>query len=56
MALAQEIHDLASGKAIADDSIFLDMEDIVFHPPAGDSAKILCVTMNYSSHAKAFWG
>ncbi len=53
MALAQEIHDLASGKTIADDSVFLSMDDIVFHPPAGDSAKILCVTMNYSSHAKA---
>lgn len=53
MALAQELHDLASGKSIADDSIFLEMDDIDFHPPAGDCAKILCVTMNYSSHAKA---
>ncbi|MFQ5982548.1 MAG: fumarylacetoacetate hydrolase family protein [Woeseiaceae bacterium] len=53
MALAQELHDLASGKSIADDSIFLEMDDIDFHPPAGDCAKILCVTMNDSSHAKA---
>lgn len=53
MALAQEIHDLASGKTIDDDSVFLDMDDITFQPPAGDNAKILCVTMNYSSHAKA---
>lgn len=53
MALAQELHDLARGKTIADDSIFLDMDDIDFHAPAGDCAKILCVTMNYSSHAKA---
>ncbi len=53
MELAQEIHDLASGKTIDDDAVFLDMDDIIFHPPAGDCAKILCVTMNYSSHAKA---
>ena len=53
MALAQELYDLASGKTIDDDAVFLDMDGIVFHPPAGDCAKILCVTMNYSSHAKA---
>ncbi len=53
MALAQEIHDLASGKTIDDDAVFMDMDDIIFHPPAGDCAKILCVTMNYRSHAKA---
>ncbi len=53
MELAQELYGLASGKVKADDSVFLDMDDIAFHPPAGDCAKILCVTMNYSSHAKA---
>ncbi len=53
MELAQELYGLASGKVKADDSVFLDMDDITFHPPAGDCAKILCVTMNYSSHAKA---
>jgi 2-keto-4-pentenoate hydratase/2-oxohepta-3-ene-1,7-dioic acid hydratase in catechol pathway len=53
MDLASEILALAHSKSISDDSMFLEMDDIIFHPPAGDSAKILCVTMNYSSHAKA---
>jgi 2-keto-4-pentenoate hydratase/2-oxohepta-3-ene-1,7-dioic acid hydratase in catechol pathway len=44
---------LARSKTIDDDSVFVDMDRITFHPPAGDSAKILCVTMNYSSHAQA---
>ena len=30
-----------------------DVDRIVFHPPAGASAKVLCVTMNYLSHAQA---
>ncbi len=53
MALAQEIFDIARGKGADDASMFLNTSDVVFHPPAGDSAKILCVTMNYSSHAQA---
>ena len=53
MELAREVYELARGRKIASDSVFVDMDDIAFHPPAGDSAKILCVTMNYSSHAQA---
>lgn len=53
MQLAGEVYALASGKTKGDDSVFVDMNNIVFHPPAGNSAKILCVTMNYSSHAQA---
>lgn len=53
LAFAQEIFDLARGKGADDASLFLDMNNVVFCPPAGDSAKILCVTMNYSSHAQA---
>lgn len=53
MALAGEVNALACARSSDDDSLFVDMDEIVFHPPAGDSAKILCVTMNYSSHAQA---
>jgi 2-keto-4-pentenoate hydratase/2-oxohepta-3-ene-1,7-dioic acid hydratase in catechol pathway len=53
MALAQEIFDIARGNPGADASVLLDMDEIVFQPPAGDNAKILCVTMNYASHAQA---
>jgi 2-keto-4-pentenoate hydratase/2-oxohepta-3-ene-1,7-dioic acid hydratase in catechol pathway len=30
-----------------------DVDAIVFYPPTGPAAKILCVTMNYQSHAQA---
>lgn len=53
MQLAGDILELARGKSEADDSMFLDMDSIIFHPPAGDNAQIICVTMNYSSHAQA---
>lgn len=53
MDLARDVFELARSEKHADDSLFYDMDQIVFHPPAGDRAKILCVTMNYSSHAKA---
>lgn len=53
MALAQEVHDRACDASDAGDGVRLNMDGIDFHPPAGDAAKILCVTMNYSSHAKA---
>jgi 2-keto-4-pentenoate hydratase/2-oxohepta-3-ene-1,7-dioic acid hydratase in catechol pathway len=49
MALAAEVVAAATAPAIAR----VAMDDIFFHPPTGDRAKILCVTMNYSSHAKA---
>ncbi|NNC77410.1 MAG: fumarylacetoacetate hydrolase family protein [Woeseiaceae bacterium] len=53
MDLAQSVHDRATSAKSKDDSQYYDTADIVFHAPAGDSAKILCVTMNYSSHAAA---
>ncbi len=51
MALANEIFSQAKSKS--DDGLVHDMGKINFHPPAGDRAKILCVTMNYSGHAQA---
>ncbi|MDH3531612.1 MAG: fumarylacetoacetate hydrolase family protein [Gammaproteobacteria bacterium] len=53
MQLAAETFDRAGSKSRDDGSVILDMNEITFHPPAGDRAKILCVTMNYSSHAQA---
>ncbi len=53
MELAREIFELARSGSAGDDSVFIDTDQVIFHPPAGDSAKILCVTMNYSSHAQA---
>lgn len=53
MLLATEVFEQALGKSKSDDTLLLDMDEIIFHPPAGDNAKILCVTMNYSSHAVA---
>lgn len=50
MQLAQSVYNAA---AECDGDSLQDMDGILFHPPAGDRAKILCVTMNYSSHAKA---
>lgn len=51
MALAQQVFTFAESNA--DDCFLHDADTIQFMPPAGDAAKILCVTMNYSSHAKA---
>ncbi|MEX2496885.1 MAG: fumarylacetoacetate hydrolase family protein [Woeseia sp.] len=53
MELAHELHELALAGTVDEESFLYDMNSIVFQPPAGDRAKILCVTMNYSSHAKA---
>lgn len=51
MALAQEVVTFAETNG--DDAFLHDAGGIRFLPPAGDAAKILCVTMNYSAHAKA---
>jgi 2-keto-4-pentenoate hydratase/2-oxohepta-3-ene-1,7-dioic acid hydratase in catechol pathway len=53
MQLAREVFDKVKKQKIADDYLLHDMDKIVFHPPAGDRAKILCVTMNYAGHAHA---
>lgn len=36
-----------------DADVLHDMDEIVFHPPTGSCPKVLCVTMNYQSHAQA---
>ena len=53
MDLAREVYEFVRTEKRNAGSLFLDMDQIVFNPPAGDRAKILCVTMNYSSHAQA---
>jgi 2-keto-4-pentenoate hydratase/2-oxohepta-3-ene-1,7-dioic acid hydratase in catechol pathway len=50
MNLAKDVFKQVQGNK--DDVLIYDMDKIDFHPPAGDQAKILCVTMNYSSHAQ----
>lgn len=51
MQLAKDVFKKAAG--IKDGSLTHDMNRITFHPPAGDRAKIMCVTMNYAGHAHA---
>lgn len=54
MLLAREVYELALDRSEeVSESLLHDADSIFFQPPAGDSAKILCVTMNYSSHAQA---
>jgi 2-keto-4-pentenoate hydratase/2-oxohepta-3-ene-1,7-dioic acid hydratase in catechol pathway len=53
MNLAREVFQKVQKDKNRDESIIYDMDNINFLPPAGDRAKILCVTMNYSSHAQA---
>ena len=50
MNLARDVFKKVQGNKDAD--LKYDMNKITFHPPAGDRAKILCVTMNYTSHAQ----
>ena len=51
MKLARDVFKQVHGNK--DNALAYDMNKIVFHPPAGDRAKILCVTMNYAGHAHA---
>ena len=51
MALAQEVFDLAA--AAKDPAVLRNSGNIHFLPPTAGDAKILCVTMNYASHAQA---
>lgn len=51
LMLARATIDGARGLAAA--GPFHAADRIVFHPPAAPTAKILCVTMNYASHAQA---
>jgi 2-keto-4-pentenoate hydratase/2-oxohepta-3-ene-1,7-dioic acid hydratase in catechol pathway len=51
LALAREVvHRVGQN---SDPAFLHDMDRIVFHPPAGTCPKVLCVTMNYVSHAQA---
>lgn len=51
MDLARRVFNDACADKSMDNSVYRDMGEIVFHPPAGENAKIMCVTMNYASHA-----
>jgi 2-keto-4-pentenoate hydratase/2-oxohepta-3-ene-1,7-dioic acid hydratase in catechol pathway len=53
LRLAQEVIDAASNGPGNHEAPIHAPEAVDFHAPAGDAAKILCVTMNYSSHAQA---
>ena len=49
--LAREVVDRAGSSL--DPSLLFDVERIAFGPPTSVTAKVLCVTMNYASHAQA---
>lgn len=51
MALARDV--MQKAKGLKDATLTHDMNKITFHAPAGDRAKIMCVTMNYAGHAHA---
>src|SRR5690606_26273744 len=53
MDLAREVEAAARRTAHTGSPWLLDANRVLFHAPAGDRAKILCVTMNYDSHAAA---
>ena len=49
LTLARQTIDRSATSGTA---VLHDADTIVFHPPTSRSAKILCVTMNYQSHAQ----
>lgn len=51
LALAREVIERIGGNP--DRSLLHDVDAIVFAPPTNATAKVLCVTMNYLSHAQA---
>ena len=51
LELAREVLDRVGEGA--DAALQHDVNGIVFHPPTGSCPKVLCVTMNYLSHAQA---
>lgn len=53
MALAREVLADIEKKPAQRQACSLAVDDIRFHSPAAPDAKILCVTMNYLSHANA---
>jgi 2-keto-4-pentenoate hydratase/2-oxohepta-3-ene-1,7-dioic acid hydratase in catechol pathway len=52
LALARSTIEAAARTGDAD-GLHHDIDAIVFHAPAPPTAKVLCVTMNYASHAQA---
>jgi 2-keto-4-pentenoate hydratase/2-oxohepta-3-ene-1,7-dioic acid hydratase in catechol pathway len=53
LRLAREVYERAARRSGRDEPVLRNSGEILFEPPAGDRAKILCVTMNYASHATA---
>jgi 2-keto-4-pentenoate hydratase/2-oxohepta-3-ene-1,7-dioic acid hydratase in catechol pathway len=51
LALARDVVERAAGQA--DPSLLHAVDGVLFHPPTGACPKVLCVTMNYLSHAQA---
>jgi 2-keto-4-pentenoate hydratase/2-oxohepta-3-ene-1,7-dioic acid hydratase in catechol pathway len=51
LALARDVVGRVGGDPVP--ALVHDVDRIVFHPPTGSCAKVLCVTMNYQSHAEA---
>ena len=51
LALARDVLERVGGDA--DETLLHDVNAVMFHPPAGRCPKVLCVTMNYLSHAQA---
>lgn len=51
LGLAREV--VARMSAGPDPALVHDVKGITFHPPTGACPKVLCVTMNYLSHAQA---
>ena len=54
LALARQVIDRVGARP--DPSVLHDVDAITFHPPTGACPKVLCVTMNYLSHAQASGG
>jgi 2-keto-4-pentenoate hydratase/2-oxohepta-3-ene-1,7-dioic acid hydratase in catechol pathway len=51
LALVRDVLDRFKGSA--EPGLLHEVDAIVFHPPTGSCPKVLCVTMNYQSHAQA---
>ena len=51
LALAREVLERVGERP--DGTLLRDVDRIVFYPPTGACPKVLCVTMNYLSHAQA---
>jgi 2-keto-4-pentenoate hydratase/2-oxohepta-3-ene-1,7-dioic acid hydratase in catechol pathway len=51
LALVRDVLQRVNGNAKP--GLLHDLDNIIFHPPTGACPKVLCVTMNYQSHAQA---